>query len=225
MALTLFRGSAAMAAASSLIVPINPHLVLRGHLGQQLLATYGPVPQNELLRKAPAKPGTVVVQQVTPTLSGIPSRWYCVVAYPERFEDASATWLDLHLLHVAEALGAAVEQVSREGQFPCAVPFFAESAHLAADSHAASVVAKIMVEAAAAVPGLFFITDLHDGHAALQAALPEPTPPTAPTPSEAATGYGFLAVSEVLQIEGGEVVEQKARSNRTRPSRGRKVGA
>lgn len=111
----IFRGDPAYADASSLIVPINTNCILRGSLGQSLLRAGGPVPQNELLKKAPVPLGTVFSLQVKTVSSG-PSRWYLAVA----FDDNEAVDLGLVKKTLSEACSRAVS----EGQIPVAVPFF-----------------------------------------------------------------------------------------------------
>jgi hypothetical protein len=142
----LHRGDPSRAHASSLIVPMNEHLILRGPLGQGLLAAYGPVPQNELFLRARIRPsfGQVIPLQVSAPHSGMPARWYCVVAYPGH--DYSFQWVLHHRVSVQAALANAISLVLREGQTPCAVPFFAESGPVLAHPEARDCIADIMHE-------------------------------------------------------------------------------
>lgn len=142
----LLRGDPAHAAASSLIVPCNANLVLRGTLGQRLLAMSGPVPQNELLRMAPVAPGTVV-----PVQAGVregPARWYVSAAFP--YEGS----IDLTL--VGSTLQEAVNVAFQEGQVPVAVPFFLDGT---ASAETVQAIAQLMFQILGGIDVLILTDD------------------------------------------------------------------
>lgn len=169
MATPLYRGSGARAVASSLIVPINDRLLLRGPLGVQLQSVYGPGPQNALLQMGVQKPGEIVTINVTPPLPGLPARWVCAVSYPWA-PAPSPTWVANSLGGIVYTYREAISTAQASGQFPCAVPFFADLAHLISTQPCAKQLAEVMV---ANTPGenFFFITDLPQAFEALTEAL------------------------------------------------------
>lgn len=202
LAATICRGSPARADATACILPSNPALHIRGQVGDEIVPVAGPLLQQEAVRRAPARMGSVVALDGYGTSY---QRLYLAVCFSQR-PDAVSWPL------VESTLAAALRTAVAEGHRQIAVPVFAD-APWASPAETLTQAALLMHRCAEKVPEadvLLMAWNEYLHGLLLSTRPPDPAsePVPGPLPEEQETPYLVPAPSDEEQESEAPIAQE-----------------